>query len=269
MTSQVKSGVDLSIRQFREAWRLMCRGCPGRSLASGNGIEYIFSGLPIGFFNVAILTGQSISGDALKSYGHEACAWAAGKEVPWLFVLTHEELATGVDAGSILDGCGLSSVMPLTGMLAQQVPSVTMNPGSLQLTVPEDDAGCSAVLDVNSAAYEMDLGAAKSAIGTRAFWNDHVPVLGVVGGTPASSAAVLMVDGYRYVALVATHPAHQRRGYAEAAMRRALDLAATTHGEQPTVLHATEAGRPLYQRMGYARISTHTLFMEKRFLEGH
>jgi hypothetical protein len=62
MTSQVKSGVDLGIRQFREAWRLICRGCPGRSLASGNGIEYIFSGLPIGFFNVAILTGQSISG---------------------------------------------------------------------------------------------------------------------------------------------------------------------------------------------------------------
>jgi GNAT superfamily N-acetyltransferase len=115
----------------------------------------------------------------------------------------------------------------------------------------------------------MDLGAAKSAIGTRAFWNDHVPVLGVVGGTPASSAAVLMVDGYRYVALVATHPAHQRRGYAEAAMRRALEVAATAHGEQPTVLHATEAGRPLYQRMGYAPISTHTLFMEKRFLEGH
>ena len=269
MTSHVNSGVELSIRQFREAWRLICAGCPGRSLASANGIEYIFSGLPIGFFNVAILTGQSVSGDALKSCGHEACAWAAGKEVPWLFVLTNEELEAGVDAGSILDGCGLSSIMPLTGMLAQQVRPVTTNPGSLQLRVPEDDAGCSAVLDVNSAAYEMDLGAAKSAIGTRAFWNEHVPVLGVVGGTPASSAAVLMVDGYRYVALVATHPAHQRRGYAEAAMRRALELAATAHGERPTVLHATEAGRPLYQRMGYIPIATHTLFMERRFLEGH
>jgi hypothetical protein len=35
------------------------------------------------------------------------------------------------------------------------------------------------------------------------------------------------------------------------------------------VLHATDAGRPVYERMGYTTISTHTLLMEKRFLEGH
>jgi predicted GNAT family acetyltransferase len=79
----------------------------------------------------------------------------------------------------------------------------------------------------------------------------------------------LMVDGHRYVVLVATNPAHQRRGYAEAAMRRALEVAATAQGEQPTVLHATDAGRPVYQRMGYTTISTHTLFIDKAFVGGH
>ena len=125
------------------------------------------------------------------------------------------------------------------------------------------------MIDVNSAAYGMDLQAAKPAIGTRRFWHSHVPVLGVVGNRPAASAAVMMVDGLRYVALVATHPAHQRRGYADAAMRHALAVAAQAHGEQPTFLHATDAGRPVYARMGYAPVSTHTAFMEKRFLEGH
>jgi hypothetical protein len=52
-------------------------------------------------------------------------------------------------------------------------------------------------------------------------------------------------------------------------MRRALENAASAHGEIPTVLHATDAGRPVYERMGYASISTHTLMMEKRFLEAH
>ena len=33
------------------------------------------------------------------------------------------------------------------------------------------------------------------------------------------------------------------------------------------MLHATDAGRPVYERMGYASISTHLLLMEKRFLE--
>ena len=78
-----------------------------------------------------------------------------------------------------------------------------------------------------------------------------------------------MVDGQRYVALVATDPTHQRRGFADAAMRQALANAASVHGETPTILHATDAGRPVYERMGYESISTHTLLMEKRFLEGH
>jgi predicted acetyltransferase len=93
-------------------------------------------------------------------------------------------------------------------------------------------------------------------------------VLGSVDGAAASGAAVLMVDGYRYVALVATAPAHRRRGYAEAVMRRALEVAAA-HGECPTVLHATDAGRPIYARMGYAPISTHTLYMDAALLSAH
>ncbi|MEO6326986.1 MAG: GNAT family N-acetyltransferase, partial [Thermoanaerobaculia bacterium] len=126
-----------------------------------------------------------------------------------------------------------------------------------------------AILDVNSLAYGMDLAAGKATVGSLAFWKDQFPVVGVVDGTPVSSATVLMVDGHRYVALVATDPGQQRRGFADAAMRRALENAASAHGQTPTVLHATDAGRPVYERMGYASISTHTLLMEKRFLEEH
>ena len=94
-------------------------------------------------------------------------------------------------------------------------------------------------------------------------------MVGIAEGKPASSAAVLMVEGHRYVALVATDPGQQRRGFADATMRRALQNAAGVHGERPTVLHATDAGRPVYERMGYTTIANHTLFMEKRFLDQH
>ena len=159
--------------------------------------------------------------------------------------------------------------MQLTAMQARHVAPGKPGPSNFALSVAGDDAGCAALVDINSAAYAMDLAAAKPRIGTRAFWKDHVPVLGLVDGVPVSGAGVLMVDGYRYVALVATDPAHQRRGYADAAMRHALEGAAAAHGEQPTVLHATAAGRPIYERMCYSAIAAHTLFMEKRFLEGH
>jgi hypothetical protein len=260
--------VTLSIRQIDGAWRVMCAGGPKNVVATTEGIQYVFSGLPVGFFNLALLTGSGLSADVLSARGREACAWAAAQSVPWMLVVTHERLGSGVDAAAALDSCGLAAVMPMTGMLARTVAAAPTVPG-LQLTVPQDDNGCAAIVDVNSRAYGMDLEASKAAIGRRAFWKDQFPVLGVAGGKPVSTASVLMVDGHRYVALVATEPGQQRRGFADAAMRRALENAANTHGETPTVLHATDAGRPIYERMGYSKISTHTLMMEKRFLEAH
>jgi GNAT superfamily N-acetyltransferase len=142
-------------------------------------------------------------------------------------------------------------------------------PEGLQLVAPEDDTLCAAAVDVNAAAYGMDLEAATPLMGRRPFWDGHHLVVGVAGGAPVSSAAVMMVDGLRDVALVATLPGQQRRGFADAAMRRAPEAAAGANGETPTVVHATDAGLPVYERMGYSIISTHAVLMEKRFLEGH
>ena len=260
--------VALSIRQMDGAWRMMCAGGPRYLAAASAGVQYIFSGVPISFFNIAILTHSGLSADALRARGTEACAWAAAHDVPWMLIVTHELLGPAVDAAAALDACGLAPVMQMTGMSAQTVGPATAVPG-LELVSPQVDRDCAALLDVNGLAYGMDMEAGKAAIGSSAFWKGHFPVLGLSGGKPVSSAAVLMVDGIRYVALVATDPDHHRRGFADATMRQALANAAAAHGEALTVLHATDAGRPVYERMGYAPISTHTLFMEKRFIEEH
>lgn len=260
--------VDLSISQFVEAWRLLCRGATAYEEEQSDGLSLIFAGLPVPFFNVGLLTARGISAGRLRALGDRACAWAERRPVPWLFVVTHDAIDADVDPSAVLDGCGLAPLMPLTGMRAEHVGEPHETP-RLQLTVPGDDRSCSTVLDLNAAAYGMDLEAGKPLLGRADFWKGHFPVVGLVDGAPASTAAVLMVDGIRYVALVATAPGRQRRGFADAAMRRALQLAADAHGQTPTVLHATEAGRPVYERMGYTAISRHTAYMSKAFLEGH
>jgi GNAT superfamily N-acetyltransferase len=180
-----------------------------------------------------------------------------------------EALEEGTDAAAALDRCGLAPTMTLTGMIAERISPGGPVPEGLELRVPQNEADCVSLLDVNGAAYGMDLGPAKPLLGSPSIWKGHAPVLALSGGKPVSCAAVWMVDGYRYVALVATDPTHQRRGYGEAAMRRALDVSAQAQGERPTVLHATDAGRPVYERMGYSSISSHTIFLEKKYLEGH
>jgi GNAT superfamily N-acetyltransferase len=54
-----------------------------------------------------------------------------------------------------------------------------------------------------------------------------------------------------YVQWVSTDPAHRRKGYARAVMTALHDWA-TGQGVKVIDLHATYAGRPLYESMGYA-----------------
>ncbi len=261
--------VGLSISQFGDAWRLLCGANPGHVIEGQKHIDYVFSRLPIPFFNIALITARDISRDALQMLGRDAVTWAAGKEAPWMLIVTHDALKSGVDAAAALEATGLVPLIPMTGMRARRLAAKTRNTNGLAVEVPADDAACEAIFDVNSAAYGMPLDACKATFGKRSFWTNHVPAIGRSYGEPVAAAAVFMVGGHRYVAMVATLPNQQRRGYAEAVMRHALDVMAATHGETPTTLHATEAGRPVYVRMGYEPIASHTAFIERRFLEGH
>jgi hypothetical protein len=261
--------VALSISQFLDAWRIFGRACPGTRMLNAGAVEYVFTGLPIPFFNIAVMTSGQVSAPVLEAAARGAIQWASDKNAPWLFVVTNDTLDAGVDAAAVLDGCGFVPLLPLTGMIASRVDPPARVPEGLRLEVPEDDPGCCDVIDVNSAAYGMDLAAAKPSFGRGAFWADHVAVLGRAEGAPATSAAVMLSGGHRYVALVATQPKQQKRGFAEAAMRYALGVAADKFGERPTFLHATDAGRPIYERMGYQPVATHTCFIDKRLLEGH
>jgi hypothetical protein len=261
----MNDNVDLSIRQFVEAWRVMCAAAPGYAAHSGPGVECVFSGSPIPFFNAAVLTGRDISAESIRISAESARSWAAGRAVPWIFATTRETLAPDTDVAGVLDSCGFAPFLDLTGMLTTNVAPPTRTPDGLDLRVPQTDSECEAILEVNSAAYGMSLASGYSVWGKMAFWTDHCAVVGSVAGQPVSCAAVYLVDGLRYVAMVATAPGHQRNGYAEATMRRALEIS----GENPTFLHATDAGRPIYQRMGYQTIASHPVFIDKAFLTGH
>ena len=265
----MRDNAQLSIQQFVDAWCVLCAAAPGYARHSEPGVEYVFSGVPIPFFNAAILTGAGLASDALRTHGENARAWAEGHCVPWLLIVTQETVEPGTDYAASLDACGYVPTMPLTGMLAQRVAPVEWVPEGLELRVAVDDSSCTAIMDVNSAAYAMPLGAGNDVWGKAAFWRDHVAVLGLAGGQPVSSTAVMRVAGHRYVALVATLPGQQRRGYADAVMRHALEVSREAHGELPTFLHASEAGRPVYERMGYETVARHQIFIDKKFLGEH
>jgi hypothetical protein len=153
--------VAVSLRQFGEAWRVMCCGSPRYARHLSDTAEYTFSGLPVGFFNLALLTGRALDTDMLARQGQDALAWSTDKHVPWLLVTPQEILAPGMDAFAVLDACGFAPVMPLTGMVAKAIAPQTRVRDGVEVRVPEVESELGALIDINGVAYGMPLDDAR------------------------------------------------------------------------------------------------------------
>ena len=100
-----------------------------------------------------------------------------------------------------------------------------------------------AYADLNSRAYGMPLEAGRDGLGGSALWKSGMyTFLGLEDGVPVSAAATVETNGCLFLALVATAPEAQRKGYGEATVRKALFEGAKATGLTRTVLHATMAG---------------------------
>ena len=62
---------------------------------------------------------------------------------------------------------------------------------------------------------------------------------------------------------LATHPSYRRLGYGEATMRAAVAEMQRRTGIERMVLQSTEAGYPLYRRMGFRDATRFTVYLTK------
>jgi GNAT superfamily N-acetyltransferase len=120
-----------------------------------------------------------------------------------------------------------------------------------------------AVFDaVESAAWEFPAGALAEGM-PGVLDEFHCYLARDAGGAPGAIVGTLHHRGDCGVTLVATTPAARGRGLATAAMQHAL-RAAAADGCTTSTLQATAAGRPIYQRLGYAEFGAMELWEMRR-----
>jgi GNAT superfamily N-acetyltransferase len=254
-----------SNRIFIDAWDALCHLCPVFETRRGGLVETSWSGYPVSFFNLAVTARSPVSLADFEHAARDTAEWAAERKLPWIFAVCHETLGNLLpEAGQALERMGLVPMMPLTGMEASKLaPPSRPTPDAAWLTETGASTGGD-VIRLNEAAYQMALGEPGSLAMERPDWwrsPDRMASVLAPEGCPASTAAVLGVDGLRYVALVATHPESQRKGYAEAAMRDVLQRSLDAGLQPRTYLHASAAGRPVYERMGYRPTAEYTVYL--------
>jgi GNAT superfamily N-acetyltransferase len=241
--------LELADRNMVATWTALTAKAGGDRV-EGESLVLLSTGLPIAMFNVAFLVGTPAGGaDAAADVVGAARAHSAERGLPFALYF-RDAVAPGVAAAC--EAAGLVEHWQPPLMVLDTIP-------------PEDEPLPDRLVieDVTAATYDDYLG--TLAVGFGIPVEVVAPVLGPklldipgftamlgrVDGAPVATSAVAVTGPTAGVYNIATHPDHRRRGYGvavtAAAARRGAD-AGCTHA----ALQASEAGEPVYRRMGYA-----------------
>ncbi|OKH99170.1 acetyltransferase [Streptomyces sp. CB02923] len=244
-----------SVQQLAAAWRAMVLDREADAdVRDLPGISVRWADCRFVFWNCITLTGTGTGAEAVGQRLSQAADIMRAKKYPgflWLFEdLLDDEARSALRASA--EQAGLRYAFPGRGMAADLLPAPEPVHPDLTFTRVTTDAQVLAYADLNSRAYGFPLEEGRDGLAGSAFWkNEAYAYLGMRGDTPVTCAATVAVEGRLFVALVATDPQWERRGYGEAVTRKALYEGARATGLTRATLHATAAGAPVYPRIGF------------------
>ncbi|MET9072725.1 GNAT family N-acetyltransferase [Streptomyces sp. NPDC004232] len=244
-----------SMEQLALVWRaLVLDRDPHADVRDLPGIAVRWADSRFAFWNCVTLTEVDADPALLGRRLVQAADIMRAKKQPgflWLFDdLLGDEARAGVRAAA--EKAGLAYGFPGTGMAADLLPVPEPSHPDLTFARVTTEEQLRAYADLNSRAYGFPLEHGRDGLLGSTLWKSRVHAyLGLRDGVPVTCAGTVEADGRLFVALVATAPEWERRGYGEAVTRKALYEGARATGLTRATLHATAAGAPVYPRIGF------------------
>jgi GNAT superfamily N-acetyltransferase len=253
MSHTSASLVEESNRLLQHTWTYFVRQLPAGATTRLPGLLIANGRSALPFMNMAVPTSPVADEADLRARIDMAASHFRKAGVHWLMVISEDVVPEALRERltSVCADSGLQYALAMFGMFTDRLLDPTRPLPALDMQVAGTAVLREAIGDINAAGYAMPAELFRPVTALPELWKDMIGVVGLLDGTPVATASVALIDEIAYVALVATHPDHQRQGYAEAVMRRALDESGKAWGPRRTVLHATAAGQPVYRRMGY------------------
>ncbi len=153
---------------------------------------------------------------------------------------------------TILAQATFVQAIPMTGMAGDILPMEAPGHPGLRFERILDDSTIEDFAQLNCVSYDVPVETSLSLVKEHTLWHEHAyGFVAYEGNKPVSTATAIINEGCLFLFLVATMPEARRKGYGEAVVRHSLQTAYQATGISRTVLHATEAGYPLYLRLGY------------------
>jgi GNAT superfamily N-acetyltransferase len=257
--TKMETEIFESMEQYASVWKALVSESPSADLTDQPGLSISWADSPFPFWNAVFLTEPAIDAEGLKSRLRDAAAYARKKRQAGLIYLCEEYLTSSAKAAlpAALAEVNLELSLPVHGMAGDILPLAPSSHPALQMRRVREENQMTVYADINCEGYGFPLDWGRAGLsGTRLWTEKAYSYLGYQGDDPVCTASVVVHDGNLYLALVATRPNAQRKGYGEAVVRHALQSAHDATGLRRTILHASDAGLPVYCRVGYHKTAS-------------
>ena len=232
---------------FRDAFALAFRAAPGQQVWVTPTAVLALSGEPMADVNVAFIFGGAQPAKQLRAF----YGTARDRGLPLVFMLA-EELAADLTATAQSLGMEQAGRVPL---MVYRPQAAGVSPAPYEITRVDDEQDLRAALTLGAIAFDHPV-----AVWTRVFGPLILEAPGVEiflahrDGVPMST--VWTIRGGRTLGIfnMATPPEHQRKGAGAALLAQVI----AWHYERGATLfylQATEAGYPLYERIGFQTVA--------------
>jgi GNAT superfamily N-acetyltransferase len=254
---------------LREAMRFFGAARPNAEIRRLAALTLISSGIEYSVFNAAVL-GSPVRGRGIDGLGielKEAKEFYLRRRLPWSFWVCEDLIEENLwgRVHDALDRVDMRHLTTAPGMYTEglhppsrRLPEVTVRPVA-------DEETRTAFAHITAMAFEIPLAICRAVYADERAWQgSYAGWVGYNGRTPVSTTALVVCAGAIGVYSVATLPAFQRRGYAEAVIREAVVKTSGATGIGRTVLQSTPAGLPLYKALGYRPVTRFQVFTSRR-----
>lgn len=241
--------------QLVKAWRLFSRSSPERAHGELPGLKLAWGEVPYFAYNAIIVDGPVASQGELDRRVALAVEYMSSRSFKGILMVCDD----WIPAGARIQ---LQLAWKMTGMLADELRPPARSLPKLDLRRVTDRRTLVDIYDINCTGYAVPLELGRASTGPVEDWDENrFGYVAYQEGEPVACAATFPIDNRLYVGMVATMPHAQRRGYAETVLRHSLEEAGRATGLQRTVLHASDAGFPIYLRMGYRATSKFSVYV--------
>lgn len=247
-----------SLERMIGVWRRLALERQGSWFIQDDNLVSCWASSPLKFMNIIFIVKDCGQTHPLFDSLLKASAVLRTKPEPGLVLVVEEQLSVS-DRSTLLETAktaGLAPTAGLWGMQCNEIVSCNFEHTEFDIRQITGSQAIDMIAEMNGAAYQIPSESVRGAFsGSAILERESMVFAGFERGIPVSVAVTFAEDDVVYLALVATKPSAQRKGYGTATVQRALSEGRRVFGLEKFALHATADGFGIYERLGFSAVA--------------